>query len=41
MNDNAKAVKIMLVVVVASLLIAASPMQETGVDLNTLLYQAI
>lgn len=41
MNNKGKAVKIMLVVVIASLLIAASPMQESKVDLNTLLYQAV
>lgn len=41
MNNKGKAIKIILVVVIASLLVAASPMQESKVDLNGLLYQAI
>lgn len=41
MNVKSKAVKVMLVVVIAAMLMAASPMQEAKVDLNGLLYQAV
>lgn len=41
MNNKNRITRITLVLIIATLLIAASPMQESKVELNALLYQAV